>query len=107
MAGIGLWAQANMLNWVLKGSTPTQPPSVYCALAIGPPSSISMSEIGAGSGYTRQTAGFTSAATPAGSGSASNTVAMTFGPFSSSQAITGLTLVDNTTSAAPNMLWFG
>src|SRR5262245_65492122 len=107
MAGIGLWAQKNMLDWSLRGASPTQPAAVFISLAMGPPSSISMSEIGAGSGYTRQTGGFGAAATPAGSGSISNSLAATFGPFSSSQAITGLCIVDNTTSAAPNMLWFG
>jgi len=108
MAGIGLWAQKNMLDWVLvNGATPTRPPGIFCGLAIGAPASTSSSEVATASGYTRQTAIFGAAGTPAGSGSASNATAMTFGPFSSSQAITGLFLADTVSSGAGNMLWFG
>lgn len=107
MAGIGLWAQKNMLDWVLKGATPTVPPGVFCGLAGAAPTSVASSEIGTGSGYARQTAAFGAALTPASSGSASNATAMTFGPFSSSAAITGLFLSDTVSSNAGNMLWFG
>lgn len=107
MSNIGLWAQKNMLDWVLKGATPVVPPGVFCGLALGAPTSIASSEVGTGSGYTRQTAVFGAAATPASSGSASNATAMTFGPFSSSAAITGLFLADTVSTAAGNQLWFG
>ena len=107
MANIGIWAQANMLNWVLRGSSPTQPAAVYVGLSLGAPTSVSFSEVGAGSGYSRQSPGFGPAATPAGSGSASNSGAATYGPFSSSAVISGLFICDNATSATPNMLWYG
>jgi hypothetical protein len=48
---------------------------------------------------------FGAAASPAGS--ASNTAAMTFGPFSSSAAIQGLVVYDTTAFTAGNMLWYG
>src|SRR5262245_26584018 len=108
MAGIGVWGQQNMLNWCLRGATPTQPANVYVSLAMAAPGSVpaSMSEVGAGSGYTRQSAGFAGALTPAGSGSISNNAAMTFGPFSSSQAIVGLCILDHSVSTTA-LMWFG
>jgi hypothetical protein len=107
MANIGLWSQKNMLDFVLKGAAPTAPPGVFIGLAIGVPSSNASSEVATGSGYLRQTGLFGAAGTPAGSGVASNTSAATFGPFSSSQVISGLFIADTTSSNAGNMLWFG
>ena len=108
MAGIGLWAQKGMLDWILvNGATPTRPAGIFCGLALGAPASTSSSEVATASGYVRQSAIFGAAATPAGSGSASNSSAMTFGPFSSSAGITGLFLSDTVSSGAGNMLWFG
>ena len=108
MANISQYMQKAMLDWVLLGATPTRPASVLCGLSLGAPSSTSNSEVGAGSGYARGIPTFGAAAQPAGSGSASNNAAMTFGPFSSSQVISGLFLIDNTALAtATNQLWFG
>lgn len=108
MANISQYMQKAMLDWVLLGATPTRPASVLCGLSIGAPSSTSNSEVGAGSGYARAAPTFGAAGTPASSGSASNNAAMTFGPFSSSQVISGLFLIDNTALAtATNQLWFG
>jgi hypothetical protein len=107
MAGIGLWAQKAMLDFTLKGASPTAPPGVYCGLSLTAPSSVASNEVATGSGYVRQSAIFGAAATPASSGSASNNSAMTFGPFSSSAAITGLFLADTVSSNTGNMLWFG
>lgn len=107
MSNIGAYAEAAMLNWVLGGATPTRPAAWGVGLALGAPTSISGSEIGTGSGYARQTGTFGAAASPAGS--VSNANAMTFGPFSTAQSISGLVVWD-TITATPNignMLWYG
>ena len=105
MANIGQWAEKNMLDWVLGGATPTRPTTWWIGLSLGSPTSVSGSEVGAGSGYSRATASFGAAATPAGLGSASNTLACTFGSFASSGTISGLFVADASTSG--NILWFG
>lgn len=105
MANVASYLQKAMLDWVLGGATPTQPSSRLLALSIGQPSSVTGSEVLPNSGYLRQTALFGAAASPAGS--ASNTAAMTFGPFSSSNAIVGAFVVDTSAFTAGNMLWYG
>jgi hypothetical protein len=105
MANIAAYLEKAMLDWVLGGATPTQPTSRLAALSLGNPTSVSGSEVLPNSGYLRQTALFGAAASPAGS--ASNTAAMTFGPFSSSAAIQGLVVYDTTAFTAGNMLWYG
>jgi hypothetical protein len=94
-----------MLDWVLGGAAATQPGSRLAALSLGTPSSVSGSEVGSNSGYARQTALFGGAASPAGS--ASNTAAMTFGPFSSSNAIQGLLIYDTISINSGNIWWYG
>ena len=105
MANISSYLQKAMLDWVLGGATPTQPASRLVALSLGTPTSVSGSEVGSNSGYIRQSALFSAAASPAGS--ASNTAAMTFGPFSSSNAIQGAVLYDTISINSGNMLWYG
>ena len=106
MANIGAYAEKAMLDWVLGGAAPTRPTTWGCGLSPGVPSSISGSEIGTASGYNRQTCSMAAAASPAGS--ASNASAMTFGPFSSAQSITGIQLWDTMLSNnSGNMLWYG
>ncbi|HVX90634.1 MAG TPA: hypothetical protein VHC20_03280, partial [Candidatus Paceibacterota bacterium] len=73
--------------------------------AAGTPTSVSGSEIGTLTGYSRVTALFGAAASPAGS--ASNTAGMTFGPFSSTGSILGLQLWDGSPVGSSNMLWYG
>lgn len=110
MANIGLWAQKNMLDWVLLGAAPTKPAGTYVGLSLGAPTYQSMSEVGAGSGYSRigaATTWFTPATTAGGVGTTWNATAATFGPFSTAGTISGLFVVDNSTSAAPNILWYG
>jgi len=104
MANIAAYAEKAMLDWVLGGATPTRPTVWGVGLSLGAPTSVSGSEIGTDSGYTRQTVVFNAAASPAGS--ASNSGAMTFGPFSTAQSISGL-LVTDTLATAGNMLWYG
>lgn len=94
-----------MLDWVLGGATPTQPASRLAAISLGTPTTVSGSEVLPNSGYTRQTALFGAAASPAGS--ASNTAAMTFGPFSSVATMQGLVIYDTSAFTAGNMLWYG
>jgi hypothetical protein len=107
MANIGLYAEKNMLDWSLKVSQPATPANVYVGLSLAAPSSAASSEVGVGSGYTRQSMVFAGAATPAGSASASNSTAVTFGTFSTSAVISGIFLADTVSSAAGSMLWFG
>jgi hypothetical protein len=105
MAAVSAYASKLTLDWILGGATPTQPASRLIALSLGTPSSVSGSEVGTGSGYARQSALFGAANSPAGS--ASITAAVTFGPFSSSDAIQGVMLYDTISISSGNMLWFG
>ena len=106
MANVSAYAEKAMLDWVLGGATPTRPAAWAVGLSLGVPSSTSGSEITTGSGYARQTVGFGAAASPAGS--ATNTVAMTFGPFSGAASITGIQIWDTVLSLnSGNMLWYG
>jgi len=105
MANIGAFGAQAQLDWVLGGATPTRPSSRLAALSLGTPTSISGSEVNSNSGYIRQSALFGPAASPAGS--ASNTAAMTFGPFSSSNAIQGLLIYDTISINSGNIWWYG
>src|SRR5262245_40091482 len=105
MPNISAYAAKQMLDWQLGGASATQPGSRFVALSLGTPTSVSGSEVGTGSGYSRQTGLFSAAASPAGS--ASNSAAMTFGPFSSSNAIQGVVVYDTATVNSGNMLWYG
>jgi hypothetical protein len=105
MANIAAYLSKATLDWMLGGAAATQPASRLAALSLGTPTSISGSEVEPNSGYTRQSALFGAAASPAGS--ASNTAAMTFGPFSFSAAIQGLAIFDTSAFTAGNMLWYG
>ena len=59
-----------------------------------------------GSGYTRLTVLFAAASSPIGS--ATNSAAVTFGPFSSANIpIVGLCLMDERTANGNNILWYG
>jgi len=110
MANIAQYGSKAMLDWVLLGATPTRPSSVNAGLSLGAPSSTSGSEVNpVGSGYARSVLGFNAAATPSGSAQCTNTAAVTFGPFSSAQSISGLQIWDTITATANagNMLWYG
>jgi hypothetical protein len=103
-----------MLDWVLGGATPTQPPAFWAGLAFGTPGSRSDqgSEIGTLTGYSRVTALFAPASSSlaggaSGSASASNSSAMTFGPFSSVGSVLGFQLWDGSPVGSSNMLWLG
>jgi len=112
MPNIGAFGAKAMLDWTLKGATPTQPASLLAALCLGTPNSISASlgEVGSNSGYARQTVLMGAASSNIGGGvaaSASNTASMVFGPFSSSNAIQGLLIYDTISINSGNIWWYG
>ena len=107
MSNVSAYAEKALLDWVLLGATPTRPGTVAVGLSLGAPTSVSGSEMGTASGYTRKTATFGAAASPAGS--ATLAAAVTFGPFQTAYSITGLQVWDTNGVAvdAGNMLWYG
>jgi len=108
MANIASYCQKAMLDWINGGATPTRPTDRYVALTYGQPGSVASglgTEYSSNQGYTRATALFSAAASPAGS--QSNTAGMTFGPFSSSSAIQGLLITDTLSIFSGNVLWYG
>src|SRR5262245_25057547 len=106
MANISAPLQKMLLDWTLGGASATQPPGRFAALCLGTPTSVTGSpEVQANSGYLRQTVLFGAANSPAGS--ASNTAAMTFGPFSSSAAIQGVMIYDTASINSGTLLWYG
>lgn len=108
MANIGLNAYKNMLDWSLKVSQPATPANIFIGLATGAPTTISFSEIAAGSNYSRASMAFAGAATPAGSASASNSTAVTFASsLLSSVVVSGMFISDSVSIAAGAMLWYG
>jgi hypothetical protein len=107
MANIGQYAYLNMLNWSLKAAAPATPAGIFIGLSLAVPTYNSSNEVGTGSGYSRQSMAFATAQTAAGSASASNSSACTFGPFSSSAVINGMFISDTNSSGAGNELWYG
>lgn len=106
MAALSAYLAKNILDWTLGGASATQPANRWVGLAGGTPTSVSGSELANAQGYfSRVTALFGAAASPAGS--ASNTAGMTFGPFSSGQSILGLQLWDGSPIGSSNMLLEG
>lgn len=111
MANIHAYLQKAYLDWVF-GAAPTQPAQRWAALTYTAPALAASTltaapgtEHSTNLGYARQSVLMSPAASPAGS--VSNTAAMTFGPFSSSQAIQGLLVTDTASIFAGNILWFG
>jgi hypothetical protein len=107
MANIGRGAYGSMLDWSLKTSSIATPAALFIGLSLAAPTTVSFSEVGTGSGYTRQSMAFAAAAFPAGSASASNSTAVTFGTFSSSAVLSGIFIADSVSNNAGSMLWFG
>lgn len=105
MANISAYLGKQTLDWMLGGASATQPANRWAGLAVGTPTSTGGSEMGTLTGYSRLTALFGAANSPAGS--ASNTAAMTFGPFSSNGSAQGIQLWDGSPVASSNMLWYG
>lgn len=106
MANISAYLQKRYLDFALMGATVTQATACWAALATQAPTSAAFNEVPTGSGYTRVTALFAPASSPIGS--ATNSAAMTFGPFSSANIpIFGLCIADERTANGANLLWFG
>lgn len=106
MANISAFHQKQLLDWGLGGASPTQATARYAALATQAPTSAAINEVPVGSGYTRVTVLFAPASSPIGS--ATNSAALTFGPFSSANIpIVGLLVMDERTANGNNILWYG
>ncbi len=105
MAGVSALYEKALLDYSLKGSTATLPAAWAVGLSFGVPSSISGSEIATGSGYTRNTVTFVAAASPAGT--ASNSLAMTFGPMSAAATMSGIQVWDTLVATSGSMIWYG
>jgi len=105
MSNIAAYHVKQLLDWGLNGATPTRPTANWAGLANGTPDSVNASELNTSYGYSRITALFGAAASPAGS--ASNTAAMTFGPFSSIMSILGIHVWDGSPVGSSDMLWEG
>lgn len=106
MANIAAYAEKAMLDWVFGGAAPTRPGAWGIGLSLGAPTSVSGSEVSTASGYARASMAWPAAASPAGS--LTNASAITFGPFSTAQSISGLLVWDTMLSAnSGNLLWYG
>jgi hypothetical protein len=105
MAAVSAYFGKQILDWSFAGASATQPAARWVGLAVGTPTSTGGSEMGTLTGYSRLTASFGAAASPAGS--ASNTGAMTFGPFSSVGSVLGCQIWDGSPVASSNMLFYG
>jgi hypothetical protein len=107
MANVMQQMMRDLLDWSLGGATPTRPAAWFIGLATGSPTSVASSEIAVGSGYVRQTVAFAAAGTPASSGTATNNAALTFGPFSTAQSISGIFIANTVSSNAGTGLYAG
>jgi hypothetical protein len=105
MANIAAYLSKQTLDWHLGGAAATQPAARWVGLSIGAPTSVSASEMGSQTNFSRVTALFGAAASP--TQSASNTASLLFGPFSSPGAASGIVLFDGSPINSSNMLWYG
>jgi hypothetical protein len=105
MANISTYAAKALLDFWGGGASPTAPTTRAVGLSLGTPTSVSASEMATGEGVTRQLVTYVAAASPAGS--ASNSNAITFGPFSSNRTVIGLQAFDDGRSGSGNMWWYG
>jgi hypothetical protein len=105
MAGISSYLEKALLDWTCGGATPTQPTVRALGLSLGTPTTIAGSEIATGSGYTRQTISFNAAIL--NTGTVSNAIACTFGPFSAACTVISIEVWDTLAATVGNLLWFG
>ncbi len=95
MAGMGAYLAGQILNVSLKqAASIVSPATIALGLSLGAPTSLSMSEVLSASGYTPSTLGMASVSTGGSLMAASNNTAVTFGPFSSIQSISGVIVKD-------------
>lgn len=106
MAAFGTWSEQAALNSILAGVTTGFPSAWGLALGSAVPTSSSVVatwEIGTASGYTAQTMPMPTCVL--GSNTVTNTVAATFGPFSSSQSVSGALFKNTLATAGTNLMW--
>ncbi len=103
--GLGTYYQNPTLNFLLGGATATVPSKWALCLCSTAPTDASLVEFATGIGYTVQTMPFP--AVPGGTtGSVSNTTAATFGPWSSTETISGAGIKD-TSATGGNQIFVG
>ena len=95
-----------ILNFLLAGTTSSAPAAWGLALGSAVPAAnsvVSTWEVGTASGYTAQT--LVMPTCTLGGSSVTNTAALTFGPFSSSQSISGAMIKNTTATGGTNLMW--
>lgn len=109
MPALSAYAAKALLDWMLGGaSAPADPTGTdrhAVGLSLGAPTSVSGSEMTT-LAYTRQKIEFAAAASPAGS--ATNSSAVTFGPFNGAGSVSGIQIWDTVLSSnSGNMFIWG
>jgi hypothetical protein len=97
--GVGTGYQNVVVNALLKGSTSPLPAAWGIQLCSTVPTDSSLVELATGIGYTPQSGQFGVAT----SGTATNSVAATFGPFSSTETFSGGGIKDTTATGGTNI----
>jgi hypothetical protein len=93
MAGMGAYLTQKVLNVTLQqAASLASPATLGVGLCVGAPTSLSASEVGTASGYTPQS--LTMGSVAASGTVASNVNSLSYGPFSSTQAISGVVVKD-------------
>lgn len=105
MANISAFQSKLYLDFTTGAATATQPTARWVGLSVGAPTSVSASEMGSQTNFSRVTALFGAAASP--TQSCSNTASLLFGPFSSPGAASGLVLFNGSPINSSDMLWYG
>ena len=107
MANIAMYAQSNILNYNLRGTTTAAPAAWGISLSLGSPTTVSGSEMSTSNISTRQSGLFAAATTVAGSAYCSNTSSAAWSSVSAA-SISGLVIWDTMLSNnSGNMLWYG
>lgn len=111
MAGIGAYLADNFLNVSLKqAASIVSPATLALGISLGAPTSVSMSEVLSASGYTPSTLTMSSVSTGGSIMVASNAAAITYGPFSSAQSLSGVVVKDTLAFSGGNqgnLYYFG
>jgi hypothetical protein len=105
MAGISAYFSKQYLDFSLGGAAATQPAALWAGLTTGAPTSVSASEMGSTTSFSRVSAIFGEAASP--EQSCSNNAWLLFGPMSSPGLASGLCIFDDQTINSGNLLFYG
>ncbi len=95
--------EAIVLNILYRSDTTGIPAGWGLALSTSVPTASTFAEVGTGSGYQRQTINHAPAASPAGTNS--NSVAATFGPFSSACTISAFGVFNTAGTGGACISW--